>query len=108
DSVGTVRFERPASLVSSGFFFLQPQDSIRITASGARKANLLIEDVNEERLAWWIQAEITAQITPPQPYSERTIIVASQVPAWKGRLLVFLDLGAPGDIVLPALDDITL
>lgn len=101
DSTGAVRFTAPASIVSSGFFFLYPQDSIAIFSSGATKADILIEDLNEERLGTWILTESTANITPPQPYSERTLTEAATLAPWQGRLVVFLEFAADGDVALP-------
>lgn len=112
DSAGQIRFTRPASLETSGWFFMGPEDVLEIEAPAATSADILVNDLTDEQLQEWILSEITAGNTPvlPDDYSEITIAApGTAVPAWTGRLMVFINFaGAPGDVVLPALADIAL
>jgi hypothetical protein len=112
DSSGGIRFTRPASVESSGWFFLGPEDVLEIVSAGATSADILINDLTDPQLQEWILSEITqsgSSVVPTSDYSEITIVASGAVPAWTGRLMAFLDLGGLGNnVILPPLADVAL
>lgn len=69
DSSGGTRFDLPASLESSGWFFLGPADTIAVSAAGATRADILVNDLNDPQLqlAQLIEATQALGTSAPAP-----------------------------------------
>jgi hypothetical protein len=111
DSSGATRFTRAASLESSGWMFMGPEDVLEIEAPDATKADILVNDLTDSDLQAWILSEVTASGNQPVPPAQSSIVVTTtqQLPAFNGHLVVFVLPGALAiDITLPPLGSIAL
>lgn len=104
NSSGQTRFARPASLESSGWMFLGPEDVLAIQAPDATRADILVNDLTDEQLQLWIESEILQQL-PNQPQlaqSSMTVTNTEVLPVFSDHLIVFVDPAAVSfDITLP-------
>lgn len=109
DSAGQIRFTRAASLETSGWFFMGPEDVLEIEAAGATAADILVNDLTDEQLQEWILSEITAggQIIPVGQ-SSITIVASQVLPDWDGHLIAFVDAPLACTVTLPPLANIPL
>jgi hypothetical protein len=108
DSSGQTRFTRPASVESSGWFFLLPEDVIEIDAAGATAADIIIDDLTDPQILQAALVEIgNGAIAPAQ--TSITVTEATTLPAYAGHLIVFVEPAVDEfDITLPTLADVPL
>jgi hypothetical protein len=102
DSSGGTRFDVAASLESSGWFFLGPQDTLAISAAGATRADILVNDLSDDQMIQFVQDEVLqgiAGVAAPDPVITATTpyVVA---PFDRGTFYLTGTSGAPGDITL--------
>jgi hypothetical protein len=67
DSSGGTRFDLPASLESSGWFFLGPTDVLAISAPDATRADILINDLNDEQMQGAVSDEVLQSLGSSAP-----------------------------------------
>lgn len=103
-----IRREVPASLDSSGWLFLTPQDELAIACAGGVQAGILVMDLTPEQVVAWIMAE-AAGVVPdlPLPQLDIDVTATQAIPAYNGPLIVHVDAAADADLTLPALADTT-
>lgn len=115
NSAGVVRFTVPASVESSGWFYLAPDDSIGILSAGATSAEILVLDISEDNLPTLALAEVTqaaggggSSSSGIAPQDTQIIAATGTINSFDGDLIVFVSAAAPATLTLPALGTVAL
>lgn len=109
DALGGVRFTRPASVQSSGWFLVLPDDVIEIEAPDATAADIIVDDLTDPQLLQAAIVEINGGGIIPPAQTSITVDSATVLPAYNGHLIVFAEAQLPAyDLTLPALADVEL
>lgn len=113
NAAGQSRIARPASLDSSGWMWLNPDDSIRVTAAGATGLELFILDLDSAAALAWASGEACCGTSSSENCCETSSITVTESTTllpWANTLFVFVNgpLDTTTVITLTAFADITL
>lgn len=108
-SNGQTRKEVVASLDSSGWLFLTPEDVLAVDCAGGSQVGILVQDLSEQEMLVWLDAEASGEVPDlPLPQLEIDVTATQAIPAYNGPLIVnFGDAGSQADLTLPSLDATT-
>lgn len=105
-STGVVRQAAVFGPAGSGWLFAEPDDTVRITAVGAGRAEIVVNDLNDDQLSQFVSAQIISAASAFSFAGTPVVSAANQAPSatlLTGKITPFQMTGLAGqDLLLPS------